>query len=590
MTFFENLKLQRIVLGLAALAVFATSIQGPFTRWDDNYYVTENTRVRTPGWEGLRGIWSSSEAYSAHELEFFPLRDTVYWVLWQNFADNSVPYHLANIFFHIVAVLLVLQLALRLGLSPQAAFWGALLFAVHPIHVESVTWISGLKDPMFTSAMVGAVLAFLKYRDTLKPSHYAVAIALMVLSLLCKSLAIATPVLFLAVDRLKGQPPAWKTSLARVAGPGFIASGFMLQFLMIGRLAGVITAPHGGSWAQHYFLMGWALVRYVQQAFVPATFRIHYCFLPFQGFTDVRLLAILGLVLGIVLAGVIAVRRRAPMFALLGIWFFVCLAPVANIIPFPAIMADRYLYAPSVASCLLLAWGLSRLAALQKLVLPAVVAVFALVTLARGVFWENPANLWAEAVEDDVCLQDDLITAVLMYMNHGATAQDPAVGLAAYQKGISHPSFKNLPPHLKSLYFRKGIRLALVTGNSKQATAWGIEAVKAAPFDADAWANRALTAEEPAVALDAADHAFRLEKSADTYWLRGASRLATQQPEGVNDLVMAVDLDRKGHCKYLLMWLQEPQAEPYAASLQSLKAECESTQQKMDEGASLGKR
>ncbi len=569
---------QRTCIAFAAMTVFVTSLGGPFTRWDDNYYVTENVRIQKPGLSGFKGVWDSVDVWAARDLEFFPLRDSLYWATWQIFGENPLPFHVVNIVIHAAVAILVLELARRLGLSPKVSFWGALLFAVHPIHVESVTWIAALKDPLFTGLMVGSVICFLIYRRTLRPRDYALCLGFMIAALLSKSIALVTPLLFLAIDRLLEGRPTWRLSITRVAAPAIISALFFVQFVMIGKLAGVIGAPHGGTWGQHYFLMGWALVRYVQQAFVPATFRIHYCFNPLESFGDARLLGILlfAFVLGISVIAV--VRRTQNQVGVLILWFFACLAPVANIIPFPAIMADRYLYAPSVAACLLLSWGMNRLPIMKALLLPAVVALFSVVTLARGVIWENPGNLWAEAVEDDACLKDDLVTASVMYLNHGGTAEDPAVALAAYQKGINHRRFTTLPKHLQALYLRKGIRIALMTGDSELARSWGIRAIEAAPFDPDAWANRALTVGDPAVALDAANHAFRLEKSADTYWLRGAARLAVDDSEGVNDFVTAVDLDRKGHCKYFLLWLMEEQARPFVPRFQTLRVECEATQ------------
>jgi hypothetical protein len=568
-----RLWIQRAVIAMASMAVFVTSLNAPLMQWDDEIYVTDSPRIHRAGLAGLRQLWSPDDAFNGRFLEFFPLRDTVYWVTWQWVGENAVAFHIVNILAHALVGLLVLELARRLGLTPTVSFWGALLFAVHPIHVESVTWISALKDPMFAGLMVCSVLFFLRYREHKRPGDYALCVLFMVASLLAKSIALATPLLFLVIDRWLEPRPRWWVSLARAAGPAVIAAGFLMQFVLIGRANAVISGPHGGSWGQHYFLMAWALVRYVQQAVVPATFRIHYCFVPLEGPFDLRLLGIAGLLVGVCVALWLP-RRRAPLIPLLILWFFICLLPVANIVPFPAIMADRYLYAPSIAACLLISWGVGRLTAPKAWALLALVVVFGGVTLLRGAIWQEPANLWAEAVEDDACLKDDVATAAVMYLNYASTVEDPQLALAAYKKGINHRRFRVLRPDLQIAYLRKALEVAYRLGDPALARRWSDLALRIGPLNPDVWRSRAAVIGDPKLALDAAEHAFRLQRSADTYWQLGEAKLAMNDLAGIDDVTKAVVLEPDRFCPYLLEWLERKHAETWVPSFASIRARC----------------
>src|SRR5262245_12724790 len=151
----ERPSVQRAVVAFAALVAFTTSLSVPFISWDDTIYVTASARTQTPGLKGLLQVWDSSSAWRGETIEFFPLRDFAYWTTWQLFGAQPLVFHLLSMLVHALVAVLVLELFATLGFSRQLAFWGALLFAVHPVHVESVTWVSGLKDPMCSAFIIG---------------------------------------------------------------------------------------------------------------------------------------------------------------------------------------------------------------------------------------------------------------------------------------------------------------------------------------------------------------------------------------------------------------------------------------------------
>ncbi len=568
------------LIALAAVAVYLTSLRVPFLAWDDTYYVTQSLRTQAPGLAGFLNLWSLQDVWHDRFFEYFPLRDSVYWAIYQLFGKNPVPFHCANVLAHAVCAVLVLALGRRLGLSAGVAFGGALLFAVHPIHVESVTWIAVLKDPLFTALLIGSVLCFARYRQSLRPLDYALCLVLLVASCLSKSIAICAPLLFLAVDRLTPTPPPWRLTVARVAGPALVSAIILVQVVMIGQAAGATTPPHAGGWGSHFFLAGWAFVRYAQQAVAPVTFLLHYCFAPPSGPLDWRG-PLIALALALAAGGFLFGLRRAPLLALLIGWFVAALLPVSNLVPHGAIMADRYLYAPSVASCLLLAWGLSALPQrLRGSALLACAAAYAAITLVRNELWRDEGNLWAEVVENPACAVDDQPTSAVAFLKHAGFQKDPRAALESYAAGISHPAFGTLFPADRCAYLDAAAETALNAKDRPRAEDFAVRSIELCPWSAASWRTRMLVAAraQPEVAVEAARRAFRLSPVPSAQWHLGQARLAAGDGGGAQDVVAAVVRAPERFCAPFARWAA--QAHPPEESLAPARAACAQLLQK----------
>ncbi len=426
-----------LLVTLATWVVYANALTAPFSTWDDPLYVTANERTLDVAGQGLSRVWSADDAYAGRYIEYFPLRDSVYWGLHQLFGSDPLAFHTANVVAHTVAALLAWVLARRLGLAPLAALGAGLLFAVHPIHIESITWVSGLKDPMYFSLVAGAVLAWDAARRG-RVGAYALSLVLLVLALLCKSLALVTPALFVLWELR--EPGGWsRDRLLRLAAaltpPALVVVLFTLQFLAIGRANHVVQSWHGGSVPVHVFVSAWAFVLYVAKSFAPMSFRLYYCFMAPYGWSDPRpLIAILTLV-GYAAALLWSWRRQRLAFFLLG-WFVVCLFPVMNVVPFPAIFADRYAYAPSFASCCAMALACARLRHAPAVLAAAVLALGG-ATMARNQVWHHEWVMWREVVGDAACSQNPI--PIFKLGDACMLERRWADALRAYEKGIGHP-------------------------------------------------------------------------------------------------------------------------------------------------------
>jgi hypothetical protein len=424
--------LVKLALVVLPVAAFAPGLTSPLTHYDDPLYLGR-PELTMPQWEGLWQLWSGESAWNARFLEYFPLRDSVYWLIFRIWGNWATPYHLTSLFLHVLAGVLVFRLLEKLGQSFWVASAAALLWAVHPIHIESVVWVAALKDPLYVCFVLGSLILYSDYRTHQKASSYAAVIGLLVCALLVKSMALSTPLIMLAIERWIGAPTRWRLIVARLGGPAVICALFLVQFVLIGRLNFVPNYPHQGNWTSHLVLASWAQVIYLRQVFLPSSFRLIYCFLPVESLWDVRLLA--GVVSMSAIAGLCLFWRRMPLRLFCVSFYFASLLPVSNLVPFPAVVADRYLYAASFGACFLIALLLEPARSrLRNTVVVLVVATFAVTTALRTWIWRNEESLWEDIDDDPVCVADPEFPAADAHYLRFLTSKDNGTKLQALKR------------------------------------------------------------------------------------------------------------------------------------------------------------
>lgn len=537
-----------------AIVVFLPTFGVPFLDWDDTYYVTQSLRTHRPGLDGFLQLWSMSDVLEGRFFEFFPLRDSVLWIVWHTFGQVAWAFHAVSMLGHAVCSVLVLKLGRRLHLSAAAALGGALLFALHPSHVESVSWIASIKDPLFAAFTLGSVLLFLRWRDEAKTWLYLVSLVCLVAALLCKSIAICTPVLMLVLDRRTCRT-SWRNAVLAVVAPAVIAAIGALQTVMIGKLSNAVVPPHGGSWGAHYFLSAWALVRFVQQAVVPWGFSLQHCFRPPHGF-DLRYLGLAALAVGVLGCAWLARQRYPKLLWVLG-WFFGALLPVSNVFPTYAVMADRYLYLPSVASCLALGWlvrgwGIRR----GWLLLVGVAAIYGAITVQRQLIWWHESALWAEAVADPACAEDDQTITALAFLKDATFQTTPRAQYDAFKKGVEHPAFSSLLVNDRCTWLIQASIAAQSAQVRGDAIGLARRATTECPERALGWARLVSAAagiDRPLAAI-AAQHAYRLAPTPANLWQLGQARLAAGDEGGLAQIDEAVASSPPTLCEPFSRW------------------------------------
>ncbi|MCX5899414.1 MAG: glycosyltransferase family 39 protein, partial [Proteobacteria bacterium] len=182
-----------VVLGLLLLA-FTLAVYQPAWHgkqlWDDAAHMTR-IELRSPG--GLARIWTELGATQ----QYYPLLHSVFWLEYQLWGDSTPGYHIVNILLHFISAVVLVYILRRLKI-PGAWFAGA-IFALHPVQVESVAWITELKNTLSGVLCLAAALVYLKYDQERETRAYALALGLFILGLMSKSVIATLPVSLLAV-------------------------------------------------------------------------------------------------------------------------------------------------------------------------------------------------------------------------------------------------------------------------------------------------------------------------------------------------------------------------------------------------------
>ena len=393
-----------VALGAALLAYSGISRCG-FIGLDDDLYVYENAMVsRGLTWPGVR--WAFSAFYAS---TWQPLVWLSYMADITISGMDPAAMHRTNLMLHLVNIVLVYAALLQLTARRGTAFLTCLLFAVHPVHVESVAWIAGRKDLLSTPFWWAAILAYMAYARKPSRLRYAAVIAAMLLGLMAKPMLMTLPAVLLLLDIW----PLMRVSLSSRSGwrAVLLEKWPLLTMALLSFAVTVHVQTAGGSILDIETISLWgrlsnavvSLWRYAGKLAWPSRLAILY---PHPG--GWPLLPTLAALLGLATVSTVAWRQRnrhpVLLVALLG--FLGTLVPVLGLIQFGwHAMADRFLYIPAVALYGLIAGGIR--AAWQRVPkwrTPMALAIIG-VTLAliarthdQVRHWHNSLTLFAHAV------------------------------------------------------------------------------------------------------------------------------------------------------------------------------------------------
>ena len=404
---------------LAAIVgvVYGNALGNRFV-FDDANLIGLDRRVRD-AWDLLpkdwRGTWW---------LGYRPLRTASYALDYALFRLDPLGYHLSNLLYHTLSGFVAYLIVFRLLRQHLPALFVAILFLVHPVQTDAVTYLSGRRDVLFGLFYLLGFFAFLRYRDTGLRRYSGLAVFSYVLSLASKEMAVTLPLLCLAYDLMWSDSvpgprrPLWAGLWQRVktvyrrdpffyAAMGVFALAFILQFGFLYRPTRRLTY-YGGSFALTMLTVARIIVHYLTLLVYPRTLNADYSYNAFpitSRLADLpSLAAVLFLVLLIALLLRLAQAHRVLAFG--GLWFFLTLLPVTHIIPHHELMAEHYLYIPSFGIFLAVGSALEetllRKQASPRVLYPLMILVALLLslrTMVRNRDWKDDLTLWKKTVE-----------------------------------------------------------------------------------------------------------------------------------------------------------------------------------------------
>jgi tetratricopeptide (TPR) repeat protein len=251
---------QAILIIVADAWIYSPAFHGTWL-WDDNLEITENVLLRGPA--GLWKIWFASPG-----PDFFPLKTTLQWVQWQLWQNHPFGYHLTSVGLHLLGALLLWHLLGKLGV--RLAWLGGLLFAVHPVAVESVAWIAELKNTLSLPLLLLALCAWIDYDGRGRRTDYLRAVLLFLAAMLCKSSVVMFPVILLLHAwwrRGRISRKDWRATAVFFAIS--LGLGLVTVWFQYTRGIGSIVIPVGG-FLSRLAVAGTALGFYFSKCILPA--------------------------------------------------------------------------------------------------------------------------------------------------------------------------------------------------------------------------------------------------------------------------------------------------------------------------------
>ena len=436
-----------VLLMVATLAVFWQVNQFDFINLDDPVYVTENKSIQSGiTSNGVKWAFSTTYAQFWHPLTWLSLMFD-----YQLHGLNAGGYHLTNLILHLLSTLLLFWLFNRMtGAIWRSAFVAA-LFALHPLHVESVAWISERKDVLSAFFWMLALCLYVYYTEKPVTKRYLLVLLCFACGLMSKSMIVTLPLVLILLDywplgRLQRQkigtnmkekvpvstnsgqkktktkkgalkektylPTNQKLSEAKIAGiiplwqimekiPFFILSAI---FTILTLYAQYKPSFKGFSLSSRMANAPVSFVAYLEKTFWPHDLAVFY---PFSDQLPVWQVLGSTLLIIVVSAVVIVTVKRMPYLFVGWLWYAITLLPVIGIVQVGKhAMADRYTYLPLIGIIIMLAWGIPSLIKheeTQKIVLfPAGVvslAVLSFLTWQQCGYWKNSTTLFSHTLK-----------------------------------------------------------------------------------------------------------------------------------------------------------------------------------------------
>ncbi|MFL6599603.1 MAG: hypothetical protein ACJ8KF_16810 [Chthoniobacterales bacterium] len=371
---------------LATAVLYAGDLRLGFFRIDDLQYVVDNASIQGVTWEHIRQILSNS-----YYLNYSPLHLFSYMLDHAIAGLNAYAFHLSsNLWAGIVAGFVYL-VALALTQHRLTAIAAAMLFVVHPVHVEAVAWISSRKDLVAVAFVLPGFLVYLKYRQRGGVVWYLASLLLFLLALLGKLSVVAFPAVLLSFDLFVEKRGLSRSIVDKI--PFVLLATLVVvavQHAQPGTGAQPDVSMHAASFVQGIWLLT-GLGNYVLYRVPPGN---GTALAQFAGAVFLLAVFVFPLLL----------RKRYPLVTLLIYWVLFTYLPT-QVLPFSYPVTDRYLFLPSIGAVILIAWLLFRaidyLPKWNVAAATALVTVVSLIWLSKTVDylaeWQDPRSIWYAA-------------------------------------------------------------------------------------------------------------------------------------------------------------------------------------------------
>ena len=522
-------------LAVISLAVFSQTIRYNFVNFDDDVYVYDARAIKA----GLTIKGIVAAFVTPHARNWHPLTTISHMLDCQLYGLKAGGHHATNVLLHTFAVLLLFRVLQQMTGSTSRSSLVAALFAIHPLHVESVAWVSERKDVLSAVFFFLMLSGYVRYARAPSTGRYLLVCVLFGAGLMSKAMLVTAPVILLLLDfwplrrteprkpKFRGRTAVDQSSavsrliLEKLPLFALSAGACVVTFVVQKRAVGAIP-PLPLSWRVENAVVSY--LTYIWQTLWPTRLAAFY---PYPN--DILPLwevILAGGSLAAITVTAILFRSRWPYLFTGWLWYVLMLVPVIGLVQVGEQgHADRYTYLPHVGLFLLSVWGIAdalqpyrstwRIAAVTALV---VIVALATTAFIQTSYWRNSETLWTHAlavtVDNDfahnnlgyLCIDSGLLDEGLSHfeaaamIRHGKTNKHYNVGSAFVEmnladalarKGASDEAMVHyqqaitLEPNYADAYYNRG-NLLLAKGNVDDAIADWEKTLQLQPNDADA--------------------------------------------------------------------------------------------------------
>jgi tetratricopeptide (TPR) repeat protein len=396
-----------VALAAATLATFWGVLRNGWIGFDDPDYIVANSHIN----QGLTRAGLRWIMHQPHGGNFHPLTSVLHMLSAQAFGLNPVGHHAVSLALHTLnAVLLAVALA-RLTRAWWKSVLVAALFALHPLRVESVAWVSELKDVLSGLFFMLTLLAYARWAERPGAGRHAVVAACLAVGLMAKPMLVTVPCVLVLLDiwpigRLQGlrvpggaPAPPWRAPVRSLGGliaekwPLFaLAAASSVTTFLVQRGSGAVVAAANMPLPARVVNAGISYWRYLGLTFWP------HGLLPFYGMTGIVNVPLGALsVLGLVAVTALTIRRASsrPYLPVGWLWYVGTLVPVIGLIQVGMqAYADRYTYLPVIGIAVAVVWGLDDVLPRARPIRNAALAAACAALVALGVATARQTALW----------------------------------------------------------------------------------------------------------------------------------------------------------------------------------------------------
>jgi len=388
---------------LLTFLLFYNTLTNNFVNLDDSGYIKDNPDIKSLSAKSIAAIFSSY--YNAN---YHPLTTLSYAVEYSLFGLNAKPYHVVNLLLHLLNVFMVFRLVKRLSDKAEVALLVALFFAIHPMHVESVAWISERKDLLYSFFLICGLCTYCDYIHAAvnRNKLYIYTILLFLCSLLSKSTAIIFPLMLLIFDYYFRR--GWNKNVLIEKIPFFLLSlAFGVVTIFSQRSFGAINADLMPDYnlLQRFFVVCYTTSYYIVKLILPFNLAVlHFAptELPYYYY-----LSPLFLLLLIFLVYKARAMKRELIFGFL--FYLVGVSLTSQVIPVGyVVVSERYSYVPYIGLFFIIGCfyaavlnnkSFISLKPIINYLLAGITLFFMIITFQRNKVWQNSINLFTDLVK-----------------------------------------------------------------------------------------------------------------------------------------------------------------------------------------------